>query len=123
MKADLVCNALKMALERRKPVESVIMHTVRGSQYCPKKYQKMIRLHGLQCDMSGKSNCYDNAVYEGFFHTLKVKLIYQRKYEFRAQGKRSLIWYVEASYNRVRRHSGVDYRSPIDFEIQAENVA
>ena len=123
MKADLVCDALKMAVERRKLDEGLIMHTDRGSQYCSKKYQKLIKLHDLQCSMSGKGNCYDNAVCESFFHTLKVELIYQRKYKFRTQAKRSIFWYIEAYYNRVRRHSGIDYQSPIDFEIQAENVA
>ena len=66
---------------------------------------------------------YDNAVCESFFHTLKVELVYQRHYETRDQAKRSIFWYIEAYYNRVRRHSSIDYRSPINFEIQARKLA
>lgn len=123
MKADLVCDALKMALHNRSYPKGVIMHTDRGSQYCSKSYQKLIKKHALLCSMSGKGNCYDNAVCESFFHTLKVELVYQRRYETRDQAKRSIFWYIEAYYNRVRRHSGIDYKSPINFEIQVRKTA
>ena len=73
--------------------------------------------------MSGQGNCYDNAVCESFFHTLKAELVYQRNYETQGQAKRSIFWYIEAYYNRVRRHSGIDYKSPIDFEHQVQHVA
>lgn len=123
MKADLVCDALKMALHNRSHPKGVIMHTDRGSQYCSKRYQRLIKNHNLICSMSGKGNCYDNAVCESFFHTLKVELVYQRHYETRDQAKRSIFWYIEAYYNRVRRHSGIDYKSPVDFEYQVQHVA
>jgi putative transposase len=123
MKADLVCGALKMALHNRSYPKGVIMHTDRGSQYCSKRYQRLIKNHSLLCSMSGKGNCYDNAVCESFFHTLKVELVYQRRYETRDQAKRSIFWYIEAYYNRVRRHSSIDYKSPINFEIQVRKSA
>ncbi len=123
MKAELVCNALKMALHNRNYPKGVIMHTDRGSQYCSKDYQRLIKNHNFICSMSGKGNCYDNAVCESFFHTLKVELVHQRNYETREQAKQSIFWYIEAYYNRVRRHSGIDYKSPIDFEYQVQHVA
>jgi putative transposase len=123
MKADLVCDALKMALHNRNDPKGVMMHTDRGSQYCSKRYQRLIKNQALLCSMSGKGNCYDNAVCESFFHTLKVELVYQRRYETREQAKRSIFWYIEAYYNRVRRHSGINYKSPIDFENQVRNAA
>ena len=123
MNTDLVCNALKMALHNRSYPKGVIMHTDRGSQYCSKSYQKLIKNHSLLCSMSGKGNCYDNAVCESFFHTLKVELVYQRQYDTREQAKRSIFWYIEAYYNRIRRHSGINYKSPINFESQVRNAA
>ncbi|MFT5259543.1 MAG: putative transposase [Saprospiraceae bacterium] len=73
--------------------------------------------------MSGKGNCYDNALCQSLFHTLKVELVYQRKYETRDQAKRSIFWYIEAYYSRVRRHSGIDYMSPLNFEHQVRKSA
>ena len=69
--------------------------------------------------MSGKSNCHDNAVCESFFHTLKTEHVHYFNYEMRDQAKRSVFWNIEAYYNRVRRHSGIGYQSPINFEKQA----
>lgn len=123
MKTDLVCETLEMALENRNYRNNVIVHTGRGSQYCSKDYQRLIKHHNIICSMSGKGNCYDNATCESFFHTLKVELVYQRKYQTREQAQRSIFWYIEAYYNRVRRHSGIDYMSPINFENQVQNVA
>ncbi len=116
MKAYLVCSALKIALQSRGYPKGAIVHNDHGSQYCSKSYQKLIASHQLKCSMSGKGNCYDNAVCESFFHTLKTELVYQRKYEMRDQARRSIFWYIEAYYNRIRRHSGIDYMSPIDYE-------
>lgn len=118
MKADLVCDALKMALSNRSYPEGVIIHTDRGSQYCSKQYQRLIKRSHLVCSMSGKGNCYDNAVCESFFHTLKTEHVHRFDYETREQAKRSVFWYIEAYYNRIRRHSGIDYQSPINFEKQ-----
>lgn len=117
MKSVLVCNALRMALRNRGYPKGVMVHSDRGSQYCSKDYQRLITNHQLKCSMSGKGNCYDNAVCESFFHTLKTELDYQRKYENRKQARQSIIfWYIEAYYNRVRRHSSIGYMSPINYE-------
>jgi len=119
MKAGLVCDALKMALYNRDYPQDVIVHSDRGSQYCSKAYQRLITKHQLKCSMSGKGNCYDNAVCESFFHTLKTELVYQHQYETRAQARQSVFWYIEAYYNRIRRHSSIGYMSPINYEKRA----
>jgi len=119
MKAALVCDALKMALQNRGYPKGVIVHSDRGSQYCSNSYQKLITNYQLKCSMSGKGNCYDNAVCESFFHTLKTELVYQRQYETRNQARRSIFWYIEAYYNRIRRHSSIDYMSPVNYEVYA----
>jgi len=76
MTADLVCNALTMALWRRHMPRGVIMHTDRGSQYCSKDYPRLLDAHSLSCSMSGKGNCFDNACDASFSHTLKVELVH-----------------------------------------------
>ena len=119
MNSRLVCDALSMALVNRNYPKSVVMHTDRGSQYCSKPYQQLLKNHQLVCSMSGKGNCYDNAVCESFFHTLKTEHVNRFNYKTREQAKRSVFWYIEAYYNRIRRHSGIDYQSPINFEERA----
>ena len=119
MKATLVCDALKMALQNRGYPKGVIVHSDRGSQYCSNSYQKLITNYQLKCSMSGKGNCYDNAVCESFFHTLKTELVYRRQYETRNQARHSIFWYIEAYYNRIRRHSSIDYMSPVNYEQYA----
>lgn len=119
MKQELVCNALLMALYRRKfPVE-VIIHSDRGSQYCSNKYRKLIEKNGLIGSMSRKGNCWDNAISESFFHTLKVELVHQCTYSTRELAKKSIFKYIEEYYNRKRMHSAIDYRTPIEVELTA----
>ena len=103
MKPDLVFDALKMALSNRSYSEGVIIHTNRESQYCSKQYQRLIKESHLICSVSSKGNCYDNAVYESFFHTLKTEYVHHLNYETQEQAKRSVFWYIEAYYNRTRR--------------------
>jgi len=117
--ARLVCNALKMALRNRSTPKGVIVHSDRGSQYCSNAYQDLLEDHALICSMSGKGNCYDNAVAESFFHTLKSEHVYRFRYDTHEQARRSIYWYIEAYYNRVRRHSSMNYQSPVDFENAA----
>lgn len=112
----LVCNALNMALFRRKFPTGVIVHTDRGSQYCSKKYQNMLKKHGLVCSMSAKGCCYDNAACESFFHTLKVELVHDEHYQTRVQARVSLFEYINVYYNRQRRHSTIGYMTPEKFE-------
>ena len=118
MTADLVCNALEMALWRRKMPSGVIVHSDRGSQYCSKDYQGLIARYGLQCSMSAKGNCYDNACAESFFHSLKVELIHGERFHTRQAMKEAVFEYIEVDYNRTRRHSANGYLSPEAFEAQ-----
>lgn len=115
---DLVCNALLMALFRRKFPKGVVVHSDRGSQYCSKKYRKILSLNGLIGSMSRKGNCWDNAPCESFFHTLKVELIQNRGYETRAEAKQEIFSYIESYYNKKRMHSAIDYRTPYEMECE-----
>lgn len=125
MKASLVCDALSTALSTRGNPEGVIVHTDRGSQYASKEYRQLIKRHNLKPSMSGKGNCYDNAMCESFFHTLKTEHVYRFRYGTREEARRSIFWYIEAYYNRVRRHSSINYQSPLNFEQNTalKNVA
>lgn len=118
MTATLVCDALRMALWRRKKPKGVIVHSDRGSQYCSKDYQKLIADHELLCSMSAKGNCYDNACAESFFHSLKVESIHGERFATRQAMKEAVFEYIEVDYNRTRRHSANGYLSPEAFEAQ-----
>ncbi|MGI9214862.1 MAG: IS3 family transposase [Gammaproteobacteria bacterium] len=103
MTKDLVCNALIMALFKRRFPVGVIIHSDRGSpQYCSDKYRKLINNNKLIGSMSRKANCWDNAIAESFFHTLKVELVHENKYKTRAEAKSSIFCYIEQYYNRIR---------------------
>lgn len=116
MKKQLVCDALMMALFKRKFPKGVIVHSDRGSQYCSKRYRKMIENYKLIGSMSRKGNCWDNAIAESFFHTLKVELIQENRYKTREMAKQSIFHYIESYYNQKRLHSAVDYRTPFEVE-------
>jgi len=118
MTAQLVCDALQMALWRRRMPTGVIVHTDRGSQYCSGAYQVLIRQHGLLCSMSAKGNCYDNAHAESFFQTLKVGAIHGERFATREEIRQTVFEYIEVDYNRTRRHSANGYISPEAFEAQ-----
>lgn len=113
---NLVCNALMMALFKRKYPKGVVVHSDRGSQYCSNKYLKIIERFKLIGSMSRRGNCWDNAIAESFFHTLKVELINQNNYGTRELAKRSVFQYIEAYYNQKRSHSAIDYRTPYEVE-------
>lgn len=117
MNSGLVVGALKLALKNRAYPKGVIMHTDRGSQYCSGQYQRLMKAYDLRASMSGKGNCYDNAACESFFHTLKVEWIYQQKFEAVEQARTAVFWYIEAYYNRQRKHSTLGYLSPVNFEL------
>jgi len=119
MTQHLVCDALTMALFRRRFPKGTIIHSDRGSQYCSKRYQRLIRSNGLRCSMGRKGNCYDNAAMESFFHTLKVELIHREHYTTRREAKSHIFEYIETYYNRKRKHSAIGYRIPILFEEQS----
>ena len=115
----LIIDALAMALLQRKPPQGVIHHSDRGSQYCSAVYQALLSKHGFICSMSGKGNCYDNAVMESFYHTLKVELIYGHCYRTRGKAIMAIFDYIEIFYNRERLHSSLDYQTPEAFEKAA----
>lgn len=116
MKAELVNNALLMAIWQRKPAKGLIWHTDRGSQYAADSHLKIIKDHKIIQSMSRKGDCWDNAVAESFFHTLKIELIYQHKFKNREEAKNAIFEYIEVFYNRIRMHSTNDYLSPSEYE-------
>jgi putative transposase len=116
MEAELVNDALEMALARRRPKQGLLHHSDRGVQYACDDYQGLLAKHGIQCSMSGKGDCWDNAVMESFWATLKTELVYQEPYATREQARASIFEYVEAFYNRKRLHSSLGYVSPEMFE-------
>lgn len=117
MNTQLVIDALKLALSHRNYPKNVIIHHDQGSQYCSTQYQRLIKAYGLTSSMSGKGNCYDNAVCESFFHTLKVELVYQKNFQNIEKLRQEIFWYIEAYYNRKRKHSRLGYLSPVNFEL------
>ena len=119
MTQHLVCDALTMALFRRSFPKGTILHSDRGSQYCSKRYQQLVRSNGLRCSMGHKANCYDNAVTESFFHTLKVELVHRERYVTRREAQSSIFEYIETYYNRQRTHSAIRYQIPMVFEKTA----
>lgn len=116
MTQQLVCDALTMALFRRRFPKGTIIHSDRGSQYCSKRYQRLIKNNRLRCSMGRRANCYDNAAMESFFHTLKVELVHRERYASRRAAKSSIFEYIETYYNRQRKHSAIGHRIPILFE-------
>ena len=112
----LVINALRMALLNRKPTPGLIHHSDRGSQYASYDYQYHLSEYRIRPSMSGKGDCYDNAVQESFFKTLKTELVYHCDYQTRDEAKKSIFEYIEVFYNRQRRHSFIGYMSPAEFE-------
>jgi putative transposase len=122
MKAQLVNDALLMAIWKRKPTPGLIWHTDRGSQYASDSHRSIINEHHIIQSMSRKGNCWDNAVSESFFHTLKTELTHHCKFKNREEAKQAIFDYIEVFYNRIRIHSAIDYLSPVDYEI-TQNAA
>ena len=116
MTSRLVVDALDMALRRRLPEGGLLAHSDRGSQYASEHDQRLLGRHGITCSMSRLAQCRDNAPVESFFASLKRELVHHERYTTREQAKASLFEYVEAFYNRVRRHSSLGYVSPEEFE-------
>ncbi len=118
MTAQLACDALQMALWRRKRPGNVIVHTDRGGQYCSVDYQALLERHNLHGSMSAKGCCYDNACEESFFHSLKVECIHGERFISREIMRTTVFNYIECDYNRWRRHSACGGLSPQQFENQ-----
>lgn len=121
MIASLVCDALTMAVWRRKLPKGVIIHSDRGSQYCSAVYQVLLKKHQLICSMSKKGDGYDNAAMESWNRSFKVEAIHGERLLTRAAAKQHVFEYIEVYYNRKRLHSKLGYLSPEAFELK--NVA
>lgn len=118
LKGQGVAEALEMAIARRKPGEDLLHHSDRGVQYACDLYRSLLKEHGIAASMSRPGNCYDNAVAESFFGTLKTELVNRMRYRTHEQAKSSIFEWIECWYNRKRRHSSLGYLSPEAFEAQ-----
>lgn len=118
MRTDLAIEAVRMALGRRQKVRllGLIHHSDRGVQYASEAYQELLTKHGISCSMSRKGNCWDNAVMESFFSSLKTELVNHETYRTRSDARQSIFDYIERFYNRKRKHSTLGYVSPVEFE-------
>jgi putative transposase len=116
LRADLAVEALRMALTHRRPTGALLHHSDRGVQYASDAYQSLLAEHGIEPSMSRPGDCWDNAVVESFFSTLKRELVHHESYASHAEARRSLFDYIEVFYNRRRRHSTLGYLSPAEFE-------
>lgn len=118
MQADLVRTALQLAIQVRCPPRGLVIHSDRGVQYASTQYQNLLARHGLVCSMSRKGNCWDNAVMERFFLSLKMERVWHRDYANHTEAIRDITQYIVVFYNGVRLHSTLGYLSPIQFERQ-----
>jgi len=114
--SQLARQALTNAVSQRCISTGLLLHSDRGKEYYANDYQKLLQSYDMICSMSRKGDCYDNAVVESFFHSLKVELVNHEDYRKRSDAKRSLFEYIEMFYNRRRKHSYLNYLSPMEFE-------
>jgi putative transposase len=113
--------ALRKALAIRRPMAGLIHHSDRGSQYCSMEYQALLKQHGILISMSGKGNCYDNAMVETFFKTLKSEVVWRTVFDTRAEATKTIGSYIDQFYNPIRRHSALNFRSPVQYEMMTMN--
>lgn len=116
---SLIEDALTMAVTRYKPPKNMIHHSDRGSQYCSDRYQSLLKKYQFICSMSGSGNCYDNAVMESFYHSMKTELLYGEALMTREETKLLIFDYIEVFYNRKRLHSSLGYQTPEAFALAA----
>jgi putative transposase len=119
MTAQLVTDALMMAIWRRGKPDALLHHSDQGSQYTSEQFQRLMADNSVTCSMSRSGNCWDNAAMESFFSSLKTERIGKKVYRSRAQAKADVFDYIECFYNPTRRHSTLGYLSPIDCEREA----
>ena len=118
MKAQLVCDALRMAIWQRRPKAGLIHHSDRGSQYASKAFRRLLKTHEIQGSMSRKGDCWDNSVVESFFGSLKQERAQWRSYQTRYEAQQDILNYITMFYNSHRLHSYLGYISPNDYEKQ-----
>ena len=116
MKAKLACDALRMAIWQRHPKAGLIHHSDRGSQYASKEFRRLLKAHELKGSMSRKGDCWDNAVVESFFGSLKQERVQWRNYQSRYEAQQDVLDYISMFYNSYRLHSYLGYKSPNQFE-------
>ena len=116
LKKDLALTALRRAIALRNPLPGLIHHSDRGSQYCSDDYQRLLKDHDIVPSMSGKGNCYDNAMVETVFKTIKSELVWRTSFQTRYQAEKAIGRYIDGFYNPRRRHSALAYMSPLAFE-------
>jgi len=116
--SDLAQRALQSAIDTRQPSPGLLVHSDRGKEYYAGEYQQLLRHHGFVCSMSRRGDCYDNAVMESFFHSLKVEEVHHQDFRTRDEARAALFDYIELFYNRQRLHSSIGYCSPVAFEEQ-----
>ena len=115
---DLVTEAFTRAVRTRTIAPGLILHSDQGCQYTSTQFQQLLKSYGIRSSMSARGNCYDNAITETFFHTLKTEHIYFEQFTTRKEAELSIFDYIEIFYNRQRRHSSLGYKSPVEFEHQ-----
>jgi putative transposase len=113
---QLCIDALNMAIAHRRPAPGLLHHSDRGVQYACEAYQRLLHQQSMICSMSRIGNCYDNAVSESFFSSLKREWVHHQRYATHEQARSSIVYYIEVFYNRQRRHSSIGYQSPDAFE-------
>ena len=122
LKKNLAIKALQRAIAIRKPNPGLIHHSDRGCQYCSDDYQRLLKTHGMIPTMSGKGNCYDNAMVETVFKTIKSELIWRTSYQTRKQAEKSIGHYIDGFNNPRRRYSAIGYKSQIAFEASMAKI-
>ena len=115
LRTGLVTSAFHQAVATKKPQAGMIFHSDRGAQYASHEFRDELEKHGILSSMSRTGNCYDNAPAESFFHTLKVEEVYRKKYATEEEARRNLFDYIEVFYNRIRKHSSLNYLSPTQY--------
>ena len=118
MKSQLVCDALRTAIWQRRPNPGLIVHSDRGSQYASKSYRRLLKANGFVGSMSRKGNCWDNAVVESFFGSLKQERVHWRHYQTRLEAQQDVLNYISMFYNSCRLHSYLGYKSPNQYEAE-----
>lgn len=119
---EIVSEVIIKSVQSRRPSSGLVFHSDRGVQYASNEVRNILKNNSIRQSMSGKGNCYDNAITETFFHTLKTELVYQTSYRTRVEAEISIFEYIEVFYNRQRLHSAINFMAPIEYELQFYNI-